>query len=623
MSLDTRGYAPAEYQRALTGIVIPGTYPRKRQRKNPTGSELPFSEEDSIDLGASLEEQSEGEEEQNSSFSVYKEIEEEFSEARDRLDSLIREIGEMSNAGEGGPGPFNGSNPGRSQQTPEKDKDNEVGPEEKSLKKQFSSQMGQSGWPRKKGVPTWSVARHDKLVPFLRECDKLFAELGVTVDAVKIEKMKSWIEAESIDRMQACGVPYMDETADPETANYKEFKNAILKLFPEAQHSQDGSRSALKEIARKHSTIPKGHADKTQQFTMEFMYEAKKLLNAKPNAKISNEEACYLYLEAFAEEVSTAALQEIQRQQMAQVQDGEREADDADLFNLEQFCTIVQRLQTSWSTISRTAFGQFAMAKPKVDLSVLKSQKKTSERSSGSSGQELDRDDGSFVRRTNETEGKVQKVYVGIGQNEEENVRMRTTLDSLPTMIREIGQRLDKFEANPPQQMKRVEPPKVVEAPRPRGVYNVASGRAPPSRPTGNYDNPYCYYCEEPGHKQPDCPKLHKAFELGWIKKNQLGRWVFKDDSLIMSKERTGKSRHEYVLHIVATRGWGDPMQIHFTAVFEEPDEDHLFETQEDYVEVLTQQVNKLDARFEEQTKRSDNVLDKLEAFLAAVPQGK
>ncbi|SJL17393.1 uncharacterized protein ARMOST_20943 [Armillaria ostoyae] len=146
--------------------------------------------------------------------------------------------------------------------------------------------------PTSRDAPKFDSDEPENLRRFLGQMEDLFSDYSITDDDEKKKKLVRYTDARTEEEWQA-----LDEY---DSGTFAEFKEAVLKNYPEAADAETGTWERLTRIARKFSNLGADECESYLKFKRRFLTEAKKL--QKPPALVTNREL----VEKFTESLSPA-----------------------------------------------------------------------------------------------------------------------------------------------------------------------------------------------------------------------------------------------------------------------------------------------------------------------------
>ncbi|PBK68363.1 hypothetical protein ARMSODRAFT_887774 [Armillaria solidipes] len=146
--------------------------------------------------------------------------------------------------------------------------------------------------PTSRDAPKFNSDKSENLHCFLRQMEDLFSDYSITDDDKKKKKLVRYTDACTEEEWQAL--------KEYDSGTFTEFKEAILKNYPEAADTETGTWERLTYIACKFSNLGADEHKLYLKFKCRFLTEAKKL--QKPPALVTNHEL----VEKFTELLSPA-----------------------------------------------------------------------------------------------------------------------------------------------------------------------------------------------------------------------------------------------------------------------------------------------------------------------------
>ncbi|SJL11298.1 uncharacterized protein ARMOST_14701 [Armillaria ostoyae] len=154
--------------------------------------------------------------------------------------------------------------------------------------------------PTSRDAPKFNSDEPENLRHFLGQMEDLFSDYSITDDDEKKKKLVRYTDTHTEEEWQA-----LDEY---DSGTFAEFKEAVLKNYPEAADAETGTWERLTCIARKFSNLGADEHESYLKFKRRFLTEAKKL--QKPPALVTNREL----VEKFTESLSPAFRENIAAQ---------------------------------------------------------------------------------------------------------------------------------------------------------------------------------------------------------------------------------------------------------------------------------------------------------------------
>ncbi|KAK0434411.1 uncharacterized protein EV420DRAFT_1653997 [Desarmillaria tabescens] len=178
--------------------------------------------------------------------------------------------------------------------------------------------------PTSRDVPKFDSDEPENLRHFLGQMEDLFSDYSITDDDEKKKKLVRYTDAHTKEEWQA-----LDEYT---SGTFAEFKEAVLKNYPEAADAETGTWERLTQISRKFSNIGSDERETYLKFKRRFLTEAKKL--QKPPALVTIRELVEKFTESlspsFREHIGAAstATPVKRREDMHTLEEVVAEADD-------------------------------------------------------------------------------------------------------------------------------------------------------------------------------------------------------------------------------------------------------------------------------------------------------
>ncbi|KAK0421578.1 hypothetical protein EV421DRAFT_1973878 [Armillaria borealis] len=146
--------------------------------------------------------------------------------------------------------------------------------------------------PTSRDTPKFDSDEPENLRRFLGQMEDLFSDYSITDDDEKKKKLVRYTDACTEEEWQAL--------EEYDNGTFAEFKEAVLKNYPEAADAETGTWERLTRISRKFSNLGADERESYLKFKRRFLTEAKKL--QKPPALVMNREL----VEKFTESLSPA-----------------------------------------------------------------------------------------------------------------------------------------------------------------------------------------------------------------------------------------------------------------------------------------------------------------------------
>ncbi|KAK0431783.1 hypothetical protein EV421DRAFT_1911566 [Armillaria borealis] len=146
--------------------------------------------------------------------------------------------------------------------------------------------------PMSRDVPKFDSDEPENLCHFLGQMEDLFSDYSITDDDEKKKKLVRYTDACTEEEWQA-----LDEY---DNGTFAEFKEVVLKNYPEVADTETGTWERLMRIARKFSNLGADEHESYLKFKHRFLTEAKKL--QKPPVLVTNHEL----VEKFTKSLSPA-----------------------------------------------------------------------------------------------------------------------------------------------------------------------------------------------------------------------------------------------------------------------------------------------------------------------------
>ncbi|KAK0222785.1 hypothetical protein EDD85DRAFT_796301 [Armillaria nabsnona] len=134
--------------------------------------------------------------------------------------------------------------------------------------------------PASRDVPKFDSEEPENLHHFLGQMEDLFSDYSITDDDEKKKKLVRYMDAHTEEEWQAL--------EEYDSGTFAEFKDTILKNYPEAADVETGTWERLTCISRKFSNLGADECELYLKFKRRFLTEAKKL--QKPPALVMNRE---------------------------------------------------------------------------------------------------------------------------------------------------------------------------------------------------------------------------------------------------------------------------------------------------------------------------------------------
>ncbi|SJL15895.1 uncharacterized protein ARMOST_19403 [Armillaria ostoyae] len=146
--------------------------------------------------------------------------------------------------------------------------------------------------PMSRDAPKFDSDEPGNLRHFLGQMEDLFSDYSITDDDEKKKKLVRYTDARTEEEWQAL--------EEYDNGTFAEFKEAVLKNYPEAADAETGTWERLTRISHKFSNLGADERESYLKFKRRFLTKAKKL--QKPPALVTNREL----VEKFTESLSPA-----------------------------------------------------------------------------------------------------------------------------------------------------------------------------------------------------------------------------------------------------------------------------------------------------------------------------
>ncbi|SJL18730.1 uncharacterized protein ARMOST_22329 [Armillaria ostoyae] len=151
--------------------------------------------------------------------------------------------------------------------------------------------------PTSRDAPKFDSDEPENLRHFLGQMEDLFSDYSITDDDEKKKKLVRYTDARTEEEWQVL--------EEYDNGTFAEFKEAVLKNYPEAADAETGTWERLTRISRKFSNLGADKRESYLKFKRRFLTEAKKL--QKPPAPVTNRELVEKFTESLSPAAPTAA----------------------------------------------------------------------------------------------------------------------------------------------------------------------------------------------------------------------------------------------------------------------------------------------------------------------------
>ncbi|PBK58913.1 hypothetical protein ARMSODRAFT_899945 [Armillaria solidipes] len=134
--------------------------------------------------------------------------------------------------------------------------------------------------PMSRDAPKFNSDEPENLRRFLGQMEDLFSDYSITDDDEKKKKLVRYTDARTEEEWQAL--------EEYDNGTFAEFKEAVLKNYPEAADAETGTWERLMHISCKFSNLGADERESYLKFKRRFLTKAKKL--QKPPALVTNRE---------------------------------------------------------------------------------------------------------------------------------------------------------------------------------------------------------------------------------------------------------------------------------------------------------------------------------------------
>ncbi|PBK70573.1 hypothetical protein ARMSODRAFT_884721, partial [Armillaria solidipes] len=123
--------------------------------------------------------------------------------------------------------------------------------------------------PTSRDAPKFNSDEPENLRRFLGQMEDLFSDYSITDDDEKKKKLVRYTDARTEEEWQAL--------EEYDNGTFTEFKEAVLKNYPEAADTETGTWERLTRILHKFSNLGANECESYLKFKCRFLTEAKKL----------------------------------------------------------------------------------------------------------------------------------------------------------------------------------------------------------------------------------------------------------------------------------------------------------------------------------------------------------
>jgi hypothetical protein len=317
--------------------------------------------------------------------------------------------------------------------------------------------------PGEKNAPSFDPEKPEELGRFFDRMEDWFADEGITDDDDKKRRIVKYLDADS--EIQWKALPkFLSGTFD-------EFKAEAMSSYPAAEEVMKGSVAALKRKIKRIGPIATDERDDLLSLIRIMTAEVMKLKKIAPPIH-TNRELVDLFLSRLMPEFASRVASKLSVHRLidtVQQNNAQAQRNPEDMYDIED----VMKIARHTSLEQANPFGKFLMG---------------SQNNQAASSVKLEE---AVARLTDSIQ--IQTQY---------NKQMDQRLASLQNvMARERSTQNQGFgQSNQP-------------------TYNRSQMQGNSASYSNNNSTGQCFYCEESGHRMPDCPSVLTHLDLGWIRK--------------------------------------------------------------------------------------------------------
>ena len=308
--------------------------------------------------------------------------------------------------------------------------------------------------PGEKNTPTFDTEKPEELGRFLDRMEDWFADDGLVDEAEKKKRIVKYLDTDS--EIQWKALPSFS------ASTFAEFKAEAMSSYPAAEEVMKGSVTALKRKLKRLGPIATDERDDLLALVRVMTAEVMKLKKISPPIH-TNRELVDLFLGRLAPDFANRVA--VHRLVDSAQNNNQNPRNPEDMYDIEE----VMKMAKQSSLEQANPFGKFLLGTQ-----------------SGQSASSV------------KLEEAVARLTDSINLQTQYNKQMDQRMSNLQTVMSQNRQvQSQGYGVNNQSTFNRTQTP----------VPNAISALR-----TGN-----CFYCEEGGHRIPDCPDVKRHLELNWI----------------------------------------------------------------------------------------------------------
>jgi len=314
--------------------------------------------------------------------------------------------------------------------------------------------------PGEKNAPTFDVDKPEELGRFFDRMEDWFADDGLKEDGEKKKRLVKYLDADS--EIQWKALPSFS------SGTFAEFKAEAMSSYPAAEEVMKGSVAALKRKLKRIGPIATDERDDLLALVRVMTAEVMKLKKITPPIH-TNRELVELFLGRLAPDFANrvASKLSVHRLVDATQNNDQSPRNPEDMYDIEE----VMKMAKHTSLEQANPFGKFLLG--------------------AQSGQSV-----SNVK----LEEAVARLTDSINLQTQYNKQMDQRMSNLQNVMSQNRQvQSQGYGVNNQSAVNRT------QGPVPNAINAIRAGN--------------CFYCEEGGHRIPDCPDVKRHLEIGWIVK--------------------------------------------------------------------------------------------------------
>lgn len=317
--------------------------------------------------------------------------------------------------------------------------------------------------PGEKNAPSFDPEKPEELGRFFERIEDWFSDEGITSDEDKKKRIVKYLDADSEIQWKAL----------PRFANgtFLEFKEQVMSSYPAAEEVMKGSVAALKRKIKRIGPVAADERDDLLSLIRIMTAEVMKLKRIAPPIH-TNRELVELFLSSLTPEFASRVASKLSVHRLVGVAQGNNaiaSRNPEDMYDIEDVMKMAQHT----SLEQANPFGKFLLGAPSYQ---------------GASSAKL--------------EEAVAKLTDSINLQTQHNRQVDQRLASLQNVISRPG-------ANSNQNFGQGN----------QNSYSRSQGQIQGAGHIHNSAQGRCFYCDEVGHRIPDCGHVLQHLDLGWIKK--------------------------------------------------------------------------------------------------------